>query len=486
MSTKKQSPKAGETRRKFLKKTGTVAAAAAALKVPVYAGNKAPSANVKGANDRIAIGFVGVGGRGFSAHVRQMKEFQEENNISMDAVCDVSSYRVAHAQKYIARDIKMQNQNGQGTKILKANPKVQGYTDYRKLIERKDIDAVVCATVDHWHKRICIDAMDSGKDVYVEKPMTRYLGEAFELYDAVKRTKRKVQVGSQITSCGNFAKAAELVAQGKLGPLVLAQGSYMRNNPKGEWNYRLQPWATKGDIQWATQGGKIGWLREDMKQIDFDPKHYFRWRKYLPYCAGLLGDLVPHRLFPLMRALGKPEFPSRVVCLGSRHVTPDRDVSDNTQVMAEFPSGGALIVTSSSIHGAGFSELIRGHYGTIALSSTGDILEYKPEKPFAEEFDPETYTKLTPSGNATPQHHKNWLDCIRSGAEPVAGIDLAMRVQAVISLAEISERRGTMAHFDPKTRKVTDGAGMEIKPFDYEEEAMLDHGPYGPIKEIGG
>ena len=89
-----------------------------------------------------------------------------------------------------------------------------------------------------------------------------------------------------------------------MGPLVLAQGSYMRNNPKGEWNYRLQDWATKGDIQWTTEGGKVGWLREDMKQMGFNPDHYFRWRKYLPYCAGLLGDLVPHRLFPLMRATG--------------------------------------------------------------------------------------------------------------------------------------------------------------------------------------
>ena len=470
MSNKKQSPKSGETRRKFLKKTGTVAAAAAALKIPVYAGNKAPSANVKGANEKIVVGYVGVGGRGFGAHVRQMRQNAEGNNIAQAAVCDVSTHRANNAKAFITRESK---------------DKVEAYTDYRKVIERKDIDAVVCATVDHWHTRICIEAMETGKDIYVEKPMTRYLGEAFKFYDAVKRTKRKVQVGSQITSCGNFAKAAELIAQGKLGPLVLAQGSYMRNNPKGEWNYRLQPWATKGDIPWATEKGKIGWLREDMTQRGFNADHYFRWRKYLPYCAGLLGDLVPHRLFPLMRALGKPEFPSRVACFGSRHVTPDRDVSDNTQVMAEFPSGGTLMVTSSSIHGAGFNELIRGHHGTIALSSTGDTLEYKPEKHLAEDFDPETFTNLKPSGNTTPQHHKNWLDCIRNGDEPVAGIDLAIRVQAVISLAEIADRRGTMAHFDPKTRKITDGSGREIKAYDYAEEAKLEHGPYGPIREIG-
>ena len=471
MSKKNESPKTGENRRQFLKKTGTAAAAAGLLKVPVYGANQAPSVNVKGANDRIAIGFVGVGGRGFGAHVRQMRQHAEGNNIAQAAVCDVSTHRANHAKKFVSDN---------------SEDKVEAYTDYRKVLERKDIDAVVCATVDHWHKRICIDAMDSGKDVYVEKPMTRYLGEAFELYDAVKRTKRKVQVGSQITSCGNFAKAAELIAQGKMGPLVLAQGSYMRNNPKGEWNYRLQPWATKGDIQWVTKGGKIGWLREDMKQIDFNPDHYFRWRKYLPYCAGLLGDLIPHRLFPLMRATGSPEFPSRVVCLGTRKITPDRDVSDNTQVLAEFPNGMSLMVTSSSVNEQGLNETIRGQYGTMYLSTNGASLEYKPERPFAEEFDPESYTNLAPSGNTTPQHHKNWLDCIRSGDEPVAGIDLAIKVQTVISLAELSDRRGVMAHFDSKTRKVTDGAGKELKLYDYEEEAKLDHGPYGPIKEIGG
>ena len=253
MSTKKQS-QSGDNRRQFLKKSGTAAAAVAALKVPVYGAGQAPSANVKGANDKIVVGYVGVGGRGFGAHVRQMRQNAEANNIAQAAVCDVSTHRANNAKNFVSKN---------------SDDKAEAYTDYRKVIERKDIDAVVCSTVDHWHTRICVEAMESGKDVYVEKPMTRYLGEAFEFYDAVKRTKRKVQVGSQITSCGNFARAAELIAQGKMGPLVLAQGSYMRNNPKGEWNYRLQDWATKGDIQWTTEGGKIGWLREDMKQMGF-------------------------------------------------------------------------------------------------------------------------------------------------------------------------------------------------------------------------
>ena len=186
-----------------------------------------------------------------------------------------------------------------------------------------------------------------------------------------------------------------------------------------------------------------------------------------------------------MRAMGGKEYPSRVVCLGTRKITPDRDVSDNTQVLAEFPSGATLIVTSSSVNEQGLNEKIRGHYGTIELSTSGDRLEYKPERPFAEEFDPESYTKLEPSGNTTPQHHTNWFNGIRTGEEPNAGIDLAMKVQTVISLAELSDRRGTMCHFDPKTRKVTDGSGREVKPIDYAEEAKLES-PYGPKREVGG
>ena len=190
MSKKKQSL-SGDNRRQFLKKSGTAAAAVAALKVPVYGAGQAPSANVKGANEKIVVGYVGVGGRGFGAHVRQMRQNAEANNIAQAAVCDVSSHRANNAKNFVSKN---------------SDDKVEAYTDYRKVIERKDIDAVVCSTVDHWHTRICVEAMESGKDVYVEKPMTRYLGEAFEFYDAVKRTKRKVQVGSQITSWATLPK----------------------------------------------------------------------------------------------------------------------------------------------------------------------------------------------------------------------------------------------------------------------------------------
>src|SRR5437867_1431853 len=220
MDTEKTSAMAGgETRRDFIKKTATAAAAVAAtgvFKTPVYGQNTAPSTGrVIGANDRIAVAYVGVGGQGM-AHVRSQKTHASENNIVQVAVCDVWQKRLQEAKAYIENE--------------SPGVKVETFDDYQKLLERKDIDAVVVSTVDHWHTRVSVDSMNSGKHVYVEKPMTRYLGEAFEIYDTVKKTGRILQVGSQGCSDMKWHKAAELVKSGKIGPLVMCQGSYMRNS----------------------------------------------------------------------------------------------------------------------------------------------------------------------------------------------------------------------------------------------------------------
>ena len=155
MNEKEPSPISGSTtRRKFIQTTATAAAAVATVnlfKTPVYGQNQAPSTGrVIGANDRITIGFVGVGGQGM-AHVRSMKEHAQENNVVLAAVADVSKHRTEDAQKYIGGECV-------------------GFGDYRKLLERNDIDVVCCATVDHWHTPVSVDAMNAGKHVYVEKP----------------------------------------------------------------------------------------------------------------------------------------------------------------------------------------------------------------------------------------------------------------------------------------------------------------------------
>ena len=453
MNTKKSSSLSGTTsRRDFLQNSATAAAAVATVnlfKTPVYGQTQAPSTGrVIGANDRIVMGFIGVGGQGM-AHVRSMKEHAGDNNIALVAVSDVSKTRVSEAQKHIGGDCA-------------------GYEDYRKLLERTDIDAICCATVDHWHTRVSVDAMNTGKHVYVEKPMTRYLGEAFEIYDTVKKTGKLLQVGSQGCSDLKWHKAAALIKEGRIGPAVMSQGSYMRNAPKGEWNYAIQKWASADDINWQM------WLGNQIKvRQSFDADHYFRWRKYFPYCGGLLGDLFPHKLHPYMLATGNPQFPVRVASVASRKVETDkntpgtymRDVAEIVQMIAEFPDGMVMHITSSTVNEMGTQEMIRGHKATLTMQ--GNKIALTPERAFAEEVEAATFDNLNGQpfiGEPIHVHEKNWFDCIRTNKQPNAGIDLAVKVQTVISLAEMSERLNSMCLFDEKTRKVTDGSGREI-PF---------------------
>jgi predicted dehydrogenase len=442
----------GATRRDFIKRSATAAAAVAAtgfIRTPVYGQNTAPSANVKGANEKIVIGHIGVGGQGM-AHVRSIKGHSGESNVSQAAVCDLSKWRIGDAQKYIGGN-------------------VAGYEDHRKLIERKDIDAVVVATLDHWHASCTVDAMEAGKDVYCEKPMTRYLDEAWKVQDTCKRTGRLVQVGSQGCSAAKYHKAAELIKSGAIGPLVLGQTSYMRNNPKGEWNYDIQKWCTEDDVNWKR------WIEPVHKKVPFNPDHYFRWRKYYPYCAGLLGDLIPHLLHPFMLATGNPEFPARVVSLGSKswHTdknTPDtyeRDVDESVQVIVEFPSGFDLMLSSSTVNEYGMTEMIRGHHATLLMGGLGGIkLELRPERKFADEVDADVFDGLQPAEDIS-EHEKNWIRCIRTRQQPNCGIDLAVRVQTVISLSEMSDRLNLMCLYDEKTRKITTSDGKEVKPITY-------------------
>lgn len=446
------------SRRSFLKTTTAAAAAVTAvntLKTPVYGQNKAPSANVMGANDRIVVGFVGVGGQGFGAHVVNAVNYREQNNLGFAAVCDVSKTRIASAQKEIES---------------KAGKRPDGYEDYRKVMDRKDIDAIFCATVDHWHTRVGLAALNSGKHVYIEKPMTRYLHEAFQLQDAVKSSGKLLNVGSQGCSDMKWHKAAEWIRAGRIGPVVMSQGSYMRNAPQGEWNYDIQPWCTPDDLNWKM------WMGSQIKTgHPFDADHYFRWRKYYPYCSGLLGDLFPHKLHPYMLATGNPEFPMRVSAVGNKKVKTDakatgkkatkymRDVCEIIQLIAEFPSGMVMHITSSTVNQTGTQELIRGHKANLFMA--GNKVELKPEQPFAsEEADdyvkPDVAEGFAPEG--IPPHHKNWFESIRANKQPNCGIDLAVKVQTVISMAEASERLGMMCYFDAKTRKVRDGAGREI------------------------
>ena len=440
-------PPAGESRRSFIRKTAGVAATVATanlLKTPVYGQSQAPSAGrVIGANDRIVVGYVGVGSQG-TAHLKFQKAHAQENNIAQAAVCDVYQKRLQAAKGFLGLT------DG------------AAYGDHRKLLDRQDIDAVLIATVDDWHAQVSIDALDAGKHVYCEKPMTRYLGEAFQVYDAVKRTGKVYVVGSQGCADPKYHKAAEWINAGKLGPLVWGQGSYCRNNPKNsEWTYPVDPDANESNLDWNR------WLGNAPK-IPFNPEHYFSWHKYYAYNSGIIGNLLPHRFYPLMVSTGNPEFPRRVACTGTRQVSTDRDITDTTHLLAEFPSGLTLLVAGSTVNEQGLPDMLRGRKGTLYFATSQNKVEMKPERIFADELDAEPPFHDAQPVDDIPRLEKNWFDCIRTGGRPFAHIDLAIRGQTVLCLAEMSERLSLTLLFDEQTRKISTGDGRAVPPLTYD------------------
>jgi predicted dehydrogenase len=439
-------------RRDFLKKTATAAAAVAAaplLKTPVYGQNQAPSANVGGANNRIQVAVVGVGFGIGQDHLKGIQAKATENNTVITAASDVFNKRRDFAK-------------------AKANLKdADVYDDYRKMLERKDIDAVLVATHDPWHAQITMDSLASGRHVYCEKPLTRYLGEAFQVYDKVKASGKIFQVGSQGCSAGGYQKCAELIKAGKIGTLVWAQAWYSRNSLNGEWNYGIESESTAANIDWER------WLGPVKQREPFSAEQYHRWRKYFRYCAGPLGDLAPHRLHPLMLATGNPEFPVRVVSIGTKSVhpdknvpgTPEREIPEHAQLLAEFPSGYVLMITCCTTNASTPGLSLFGHKANLNVDATAGKVDLVPQREFGDEIDPENYANLQPEEIRV--HEKNWFDCIRSGKQPNANIDLAIRVQTVISLAEMSDRLKIACLFDEKTRKVTTDSGTTVTPITY-------------------
>ncbi len=441
-----QDEKSKSSRREFLRTAAVTAAASAAVpavaKSSVY--SLAPQ-RVLGANDRIVIGHVGMGGQGMT-HLRLLKENAEanlKNNTSQVAVCDLYNKRTNEAQKALGLTDS------------------QKFSDYRKLLEIKEIDAVWVTTSDNWHAPIAIDAMKAGKHVYIEKPMCKTLEETFALYDTVKSTKRILQVGSQGTSDPKYHAAQKMVAEGKLGTVVQAQGSYNRNGKGGEWNYYE---INKDASPTATGENYVNWevFRKGTEPAAWDPDRYFRWRKYWEYGTGLVGDLLPHRLNPLFIALNIPTtgtdgYPTRVASLGGLYVQKinpetgkmDRNVPDMINLNADFEGGPSLMLMSSCVNEQGWPEMLRGNKATMYIG--GDSVEIRPEAVYADDVEGDKIQM--PGGEPIEKHERNFLDCIRTNGVPNCNIEIAARVQTVISLGELSFRNGKMMHFDAKTRK---------------------------------
>jgi predicted dehydrogenase len=341
---------------------------------------------VTGANDRLRMAVIGAGGMA-TEHMKSLVSSRDADNFEIVNVCDIYAKRLDTAAQ-----------------LTGAKP----VSDYRRILDDKQIDWVLIATPEHWHYQMAMDALDAGKHVYVEKPMAHTSEQAKKLTEKVKATGRKLQVGVQGMSDESYAVANEHVKAGELGKIVLAQIDYSRNYEGDFWagdEYPIDPDAKPGvNLDWKA------WLGPAPKR-EWDPERYFRWRRYWDYSGGIATDLFIHRATRLIKALDL-KFPEYVTATGGKFEFTESvaEIPDTFNVLADYPGGPTMQLISSMGNEVKVDHMLRGHKATLYFTETGFTI--KPEKAFEKDMQPITYEKK--GAEDVTLHHRNLMEAIRS------------------------------------------------------------------------
>jgi len=348
------------TEKQTVSRRGFLETAGAATGAVVAAGTFAHPAigKVKGANDKINVAIFGPGGRA-QEHIRILNTLEDEGQaVDIVALADVWDGNESVGRGLYPSAKKCKIDTDDKAKVTK---------DYRKLLDCKDIDVVLVATPDHWHARMCIDAMKAGKDVYCEKPMTHTIDEARRVAETVKETKQVFTVGVQSTADPRWRMANELITAGKIGKVMQGQTSYYRNSDGGQWRYyKLSKDMTPQTIDWKMFLGTEFGLAPEMP---FDRAKYAQWRCYWEFGGGMYTDLFVHQLTHLIQAMGV-RFPRRVVGGGGLYLELDgRDVPDVATVVADYDEGCQVLISATMCNDTQLGEVIRGHTGTIKFGA---------------------------------------------------------------------------------------------------------------------
>lgn len=299
------------TRRNFIKLAAAGSALAASSETIMLSAKNRESAQSVSPNDKIRLATIGIGGQG-SGDTQVALRLP---GVELVAVADVYDGRLIRAKEVF------------GDHLFTTR-------DYREVLARPDVDAVLIATSDHWHMQMAVDAMNAGKDVYVEKPMVQAIDEGRRVIEAQRKTGRILQVGSQRVSSIIYQKAKDLLASGAIGELNLIEAWWNRNSPIGAWQYSIPPDASPQNIDWDRFLGKA-------PKRPFEPIRLFRWRNYRDYGTGVAGDLFVH-LFSGMHFVVGSNGPVRAMTTGGlRHWHDGRDVPDVMLGIFDYPKTSA-------------------------------------------------------------------------------------------------------------------------------------------------
>jgi predicted dehydrogenase len=416
------------------------------------------------ANDKIRLGAIGIGGMGFG----DIRTAIEAGGTELVAVADVYDGRLTRAKELY------------GSHLFTTR-------DYKELLARKDVDAVIVATPDHWHARASIDALEAGKDVYCEKPMVHAVDEGQKVIDAEKKTGRIFQVGSQYVSSLVYQKARDLFRAGAIGELNMVEAWLDRNSSLGAWQYSIPPDASPKTIDWDRFLGKA-------PKRPFEPVRLFRWRNYSDYGTGVGGDLFVHLLSGLHLVTGSLG-PKRVYATGGVRFWKDgRDAADVVLALMDYPKTDshpeftlALRVNlASGATGEAFGFRFVGSEGVMMTGLTSVTVarhpreaepgftistfpkvqqdeflkeyrrKYPSERPNADGLRPDRDDKyVVPQGhNMHLEHHRNFLAAVRSRKPFLEDATFGFRAAAPALLCNLSLAEGRMCNWNPQTMRV--------------------------------
>jgi len=361
------------TRRAFVRLGAGTMAAGAAIKTTLLEPPVLPAQTASNSGRKIRFASIGTGIRG----------------------CDLlrSARTLPNGELVGTADLYDMHQKA-GLEAYGAN--VPTSRDYRSLLDRKDVDAVIVAVSDHLHRRIVLDCIAAGKDVYCEKPMSHNVADGFEMVKAVKASKQILQVGSQRASNMVYQKAAEIYASGRLGQVTYVEGFTNRNSPSGAWVYPVPPDASPETIDWKS-------FLLDAPQRPFDAVRFFRWRCFKDYGEGLPGDLFVHLLTGMQRVTGINTIPSRAYSSGSlTHFNDGRDFPDLMATLYNYP-GVTVSIHCNQNNADAEQTIFYGKQATLVIE--GNTLTLTPQDTSPQ---PEGYSLNGWTAEAKRQYLDEW------------------------------------------------------------------------------
>ncbi|MBB5337820.1 Gfo/Idh/MocA family oxidoreductase [Tunturibacter gelidoferens] len=444
-------------RRNFLKAAGT-ATAETLLGSKMYALTAAqtgPAAPVT-ANDHVQFALIGAGIQGQS----DTKFAVQVPGAKLVAVADCYDGRLERSKELWGTDIFTTR-------------------DYKEILARKDIDAVIIATPDHWHKQAAIDAMNAGKDVYCEKPMIHLYSDGPEIIETARTTNRIVQVGSQRVSSIIYSKAKELLASGAIGQLNMVTARWDRNSSMGAWNYTVPLDASTETCDWPRFQGTA-------PKIPFNAEHFFQWRKWKAYSSGVAGDLFVH-LFSGTHFITGSNGPTRAMATGGLRFWKDgRDVPDVMLGLFDYREGFNLSLRVNFVDGGEESEglIFTGSEGTMEIAGNTVSISRVPlqkepgytigtftdamQKRFLESYR-QKYPVSHPTGSPSAgyekyvapagysdsyDHFSNFFSAVRTRKPVVEDAVFGFRAAGAALLSNLSMERGEVVKWDPDSMKL--------------------------------